>query len=341
MTNLIFTTPPRCLTIRIFLLLSFLFPGLLKSQQFGFYSMYQNNWQIICPAAPNFNFIKDNTVENILSLSYRQQWMGLKGSPSNYNAYFETMVENGRSKLNMKWGFGIYGESAGPLLNNTLYVNYAYPISFEGRRSYNGGNKLYIGFNAGYFNQRIDFNKINYQDGFDETVITVMQSQNLLSGQSYFEFSPSVYYTNTENFYIGVSSPRLVNTTKTGSNFQILNAKPQVHLIIGGYNENFTFQPSIWVRYQPGISYLSLIQNAPLSATINFRSQINKQLLLGIGLSTGQWLHLEAGWQLSGGNSRKQNGGKTRSINFAYDLPVYKTGFNLGQTAEVNLFFSL
>jgi hypothetical protein len=63
---------------------------------------------------------------------------------------------------------------------------------------------------------------------------------------------------------------------------------------------------------------------------------------LGLGVSTGRWIHFETGWQIGGGGKRSMNrGAKPILINFAYDLPFYRTGLNLGQTAEINLAFFL
>ena len=77
------------------------------------------------------------------------------------------------------------------------------------------------------------------------------------------------------------------------------------------------------------------------SATVNFKSQISKALTLGLGVSTGRWGHIESGWQIGGGKRSMNSQAKPILINFAYDLPFYRTGLNLGQTAEINITFFL
>jgi type IX secretion system PorP/SprF family membrane protein len=312
-------------------------PFLGAAQQFGFYSMHQKNWHIINPAAPNLAFIQTNEAENILNLSYRQQWIGVKGSPSSYNVHFETMVIDSREKLNTKYGFGLYGETAGALQNNTLYFNYAYPITLENSGRFRSESKLYIGFNAGYLHQRLNFANVRYADGIDETVENVIKEQKLFGGQSFFELTPGLFFTNGENFYMGLSSPRLIRTGLIDGSLKVLNPKPQAHFILGTYNEDRTIQPSMWLRWQSNIDYLSIVKNNPISATFNFKSQISKSLTLGLGVSTGRWVHFEGGWQL-GDNS---SSGKPLLLSFGYDLPFYKAGLNLGQTAEINLVFFL
>ena len=312
----------------------------INAQQLGFYALYQENWQVLNPAAPNTVFFKPKIqLLNVFNLAYRQQWIGVKGSPSNYNVHYETMFYSRSSKgLAAKMGGGLYGESAGPLLNNTLYFNYAYPINLGSQRSYRGGqHKLYIGFNAGYLNQRINFTgkNLSFKDGLDNTVQSIIGDQKLLNGQSFFELTPGLFYTNTESFYVGLSSPRLVNAGRVTEKFNVINSKPQVHLIAGGFNENRRFQPSLWLRWQSEIDYLSVIQNNPISATLNVKSQINESVTLGAGISTGQWFHLQAGWALGNQQRGSMSGDQSMMLQLSYDLPISKTGFNLGQTAEL------
>ncbi len=208
----------------------FLSPVLVSAQQFAFYSMYQRNWQIINPAAPNLAFIQTNDAENILNVSYRQQWIGIKDAPANYNVHFESMVIDSRKKLNTKYGFGLYGEPAGAFLNNTLYFNYAYPITLDYGR-YRSDHKLYMGFNAGYLHQRISLKSIRFEQNIaDETVDNILREQKIAGGQSFFELTPGIFYTNTESFYAGLSAPRLIALGKVNDAMQIINAKPEIHL---------------------------------------------------------------------------------------------------------------
>lgn len=314
----------------------------LHAQQFAFYTQFQNNWQVINPAAPHITFFQNKFTASVVNIAYRQQWIGTQGSPANYNVHFETMERiGGRSKFKTKWGFGLYGETAGVLLNNTLYGNYAYPINLSGRRS-GVQNKLYVGFNAGYMRQRINFGAINFKDGLDETTIQAFIDPQKLFRGNFFEFTPGVLFTNSENFYVGASSPRLILTGKTANTLKTINPKPQVHLIAGIYNDHLmTIQPSIWVRWQSSIDYQTLIANLPLSISAHFRSQLSKSLALGLGLSTGKWAHLESSWYL-GKSKRGMNSANTETIiHFAYDLPFGKTTFQLGQSAEmgVNIIF--
>jgi type IX secretion system PorP/SprF family membrane protein len=311
------------------------------TQQYAFYSMYQQNWQVINPAAPHFTFIETrNDVGNILNVSYREQWIGMKGTPRNYNIYYETMQSGARRELNAKWGFGLYGESAGVILNNSVYFNYAYPLSF-GSRFGKRKNKLFIGFNAGYFFQRVNTEGVNFDDPSDNAIYSFVNQGDSSRINNFFEVSPGLFFTNTNSFYVGISSPRLIKTGKAFSTFHVLNTKPQIHLLAGYFNENKTFQPSIWLRYQAGIDYLSLFDSSPVSATLKVKSQLNKALTVGAGLSTGKWLHLEGGWTLGTKKSYENYNASKLVIGFAYDLPIYKTGFSLGQTAEINLSFSL
>jgi type IX secretion system PorP/SprF family membrane protein len=317
---------------------------LLNAQQLGFYALYQENWQALNPAAPNIVILTANKPpRDVLNIGYRQQWIGVKGSPSNYNIHFEHLIKTKNranfGKLKPKMGGGIYGESAGPLLNNTLYFNYAFPLTFSGRR---GTNVLYLGFNAGYLYQRINFENrdLNFKDGLGESTIqSIIGAQKQFNGH-FFELTPGLFYTNSESFYVGLSSPRLVNAGRVSAKSNVLNSTPQVHLIAGGFNERRTFQPSLWLRWQSGIDYLSVIQNNPISATLNVKSQISKSIMVGAGISTGQWLHLEAGWALGGNQGGYGISDQSIRLQLSYDLPISKTGFNLGQTAELNFIFA-
>jgi type IX secretion system PorP/SprF family membrane protein len=317
----------------------------LNAQQLGFYALHQENWQILNPAAPNTVFFKPkNKLYNALNLGYRQQWIGVKGAPSNYNVHIEHMNYSASFRnLAPKIGGGLYGESAGPLLNNTLYFSYAYPLIFGSKRGSRGKqNVLYIGFNAGYLYRRINLNEsssLKFKDAIDETIITIGGTQKLFNG-SFFELTPGLFYTNTESFYVGLSSPRLVNAGKLTDKLNVINSHPQVHVIAGGFNENRSFQPALWLRWQSEIDYLSVFQNNPISATLNVKSEINESLTLGAGISTGQWFHFQAGWTLGSQNGGYGVNDKAIKLQLSYDLPISKTGFNLGQTAELNFIFA-
>ena len=325
------------LTSFVCIIALFLSPLSIKGQQFGFYSMYDKNWQVINPAALNPAFLQSDA-ENVLSASYRQQWVGVKGSPTSYNVNFEAVRIDSRSNTNPKYGMGLYGESAGALSANTIYFNYAYPLSFG--NSYVATDKLYLGFNAGYLYQRINIGNLRFENGVDETIDNILKSQASLGTQSFFELTPGLFYTNGQSFYLGLSAPRLLTAGKLKEGFKILNQRPQFHLITGFYNDERTVQPSLWVRWQPGIEYVSLIPQSPLSATAHFKSQITEELTLGLGVSTSRWVHFEVAWQL-GGDSRSMNASKPIFVSFNYDLPFYKSGLNLGQTVEINLLFYL
>jgi type IX secretion system PorP/SprF family membrane protein len=317
-------------------------PIALSAQQFAFYSMYQRNWQIINPAAPNIAFVQDKGAENIFNVSYRQQWIGVKDAPANYNVHFESMMIEKGKKLNAKYGFGLYGEPAGAIQNNTLYFNYAYPITLDFGHWSGRNRKLFFGFNAGYLHQRIAFKSVRFDQNIpDETVDNIIREQKVSGGQSFFELTPGLFYTNTESFYVGLSSPRLVTVGRVNNAVEIVNPKPQIHLIAGHFNEEMTFQPSVWLRWQSTIDNQSIIAKNPISATFNVKSQISKSLLLGLGVSSGKWIHLETGWQIGGTKKSMNATAKTILLNFAYDVPIGKTGLNLGQTAEVNLTFFL
>jgi type IX secretion system PorP/SprF family membrane protein len=315
----------------------------INAQQLGFYALHQENWQALNPAAPNKVFLQPrNQLLSVINTGYRQQWIGVKGSPSNYNVHFETMLYNNKNKgLATKLGGGLYGETAGPFLNNTLYFNYAYPLKLNKKRSYGNQNKLFIGFNAGYLYQRINFENrnLNFKDGLGESTIqTLIGAQKQYNGH-FFELTPGLFYTNTENFYVGLSSPRLINAGRVTEKSNVINSTPQVHLIAGLIN-NRSFQPALWLRWQSEIDYLSLIQNNPISATLIVKSEINRSVTLGAGISSGQWFHFQAGWALGSQNGGYGISDQAIKLHLSYDLPISKTGFNLGQTAELNFAFA-
>ena len=305
------------------------------AQQFAFYSMYQNNWHIINPAAPSLTILEMET-QNIVNVSYRQQWIGINGSPSNYNIDFEHDELKGN---NAKWGLGLYGETAGALVNNTLYCNYAYPITLGGTKK--NPEQLFIGFNAGYLLQQINFNGINFQNGIDQTAKDYINDQKIFNGQGYFEWTPGLFYTNNQNVYVGLSAPRLVTAGKFGGSPKVFNPTPQVQLMAGMYekyeDKEYSFQPSIWLRWQSTIDYESIIKNSPISATVSLKKRIAEEVTLGMGISSSKEIHFETGWAIREG---KYWDDPSFQINIAYDLPLYQTGFNLGQTGEVNLVFA-
>lgn len=162
------------------------------------FSQYFNLPLSVNPAATgNFNNAASITA------NFRQQWRGV-GLPYNtgyFNGEFRILKNKITNDNRLGVGIGgMYDESlGGGLKTNMLSTSTAYNINLGG---YKSKNFLGIGIGGSYFNRRIDFTKIDFQQqftsgGFDTNLPT--GETGLQALKNVFDINAGISYTYTDD----------------------------------------------------------------------------------------------------------------------------------------------
>jgi type IX secretion system PorP/SprF family membrane protein len=179
---------------KIFTLLCFVcfFGHAAFSQQDPMFTKYMFNSLHYNPA---YAGAKDHLA---IGLLYRNQWWGIDGAPVTQTFTIHTPLRNKRVGV----GFSAYNDVIGPSKQMGANFSYAYriPMGNDGR------GKLAIGLQGGVTNWRADFSKIT------------LANQTLAVDEAFMEQQPNYWLPNfgagiyyyTQHFYVGFSSPRLI-----------------------------------------------------------------------------------------------------------------------------------
>ncbi len=247
---------------KIGILLSVLLSSLgAMGQQEALYSQYMFNKLAINPA---YAGSRDSLFATAL---YRTQWVGLKGAPET-----KTISLDG-SFRNSKLGFGVqvFNYNIGITNLNGGSLSYAYRIFME-------NSTLAFGLQGGATHIKADLNSVNLGNETPDRAFL----QNL--DQVLWNFGAGIYY-NTERFYVGFSTPHLLNKRQnlnSDQNTNDLSSRQYVHLFVSsGYifdlGEDFKIKPSVLFKG---------IQGSPIQIDINTSLYIKELLSVGLQYRT-------------------------------------------------------
>jgi hypothetical protein len=104
-------------------------------------------------------------------------------------------------------------------------------------------------------------------------------------------------------------------------------------------------EPSIWIRYAPGLGYQTLGANIPLSTDLNLRyhsygRRDEMTFWTGGGVSTSKYFHVEAGMHLPLGALLNDPSDKV-SMGITLSFPFAQNGLNLGNSAELTIAYAM
>jgi type IX secretion system PorP/SprF family membrane protein len=229
------------------------------AQQDPMYSMYLFDKMLINPAYTGSSNWAVGT------LKYRQQFIGMDGSPVTETFNFHSPVQ----KKHIGWGFKIINDKIAVNSNINASLFYAYHLNFA-------GGKLSFGLEGGIYNRKIDFTKLILNNPIDNSIPSIPMNSTVPDG------SCGIYYQKKQ-FYAGLSDCHLLGNT---FNYKTTNA-PKSHLysnlnyIMGNIfdlNEKWSFEPSMLVKYQPA---------APIQADVNAMLAYKNFIAAGVQYRTG------------------------------------------------------
>lgn len=158
----------------------------LFAQQDAMFTKYMFNSLSYNPA---YAGSKEHIAANLI---HRTQWWGIEGAPQTQSLIAHTPMPNNRVGM----GLSVVNDKIGPTNSIQAYLSYAYRIPM-------GKGKLSVGLQGGLMNWRADWSKLTLQNGGDVAFEEANPSRMLPN------FGVGVYYY-TKNFYVGASSPQLI-----------------------------------------------------------------------------------------------------------------------------------
>ncbi len=203
----------------------------LFSQQDAMFTKYMFNSLVYNPA---YAGAKDHLAVGLL---HRTQWWGIKGGPNTQSFSIHTPMKNERVGI----GLSAVNDVIGPTHSIQANVSYAYRIPI-------GKGRLSIGLQGGVMNWRADWTKLSLETQGDEAFAEVDPSLWLPN------FGAGIYYF-TDKFYIGLSSPHLIeydlrkdniNTSQWAKQFRHYYFATGIAIPLRG--EALIFKPSILIK---------------------------------------------------------------------------------------------
>ena len=227
----------------------------LHAQQDAQYTQYMYNTVSVNPA-----YAGSRGHLSIAAL-YRNQWLGLDGAP-------ETQTLNIHTPMGYRGvglGLSIVNDKIGPTSETYFDVDFSYTIqtSWEGRLSF--------GLKASAHMLDIRYSEL---DEFE--VDPQLQSQQDIRNKFSPNIGAGVYY-HTDRFYVGLSAPRILETTHFDES-SVSTAKEQINMyFITGYvwdlNPFLKFKPTLLTK---------AVQGAPLQVDLSANFMLNEKFIGGV-----------------------------------------------------------
>ena len=170
-------------------------------------------------------------------LSYRKQWMGMKGSPDIKSVSLHTPMKNNRVAVGLIGQFMSYGFTDA----SSLYATYAYHLKI-------GKGKLSMGLKGGFDRSNTDFTGILLSSGGDPVFAPTDKPYMLPN------VSAGLYYFN-EKYFAGFAVPAFLSYSRTTTGaVQAYHSFGSYDLMFSSgalisFSDFFRFKPSILLDY--------------------------------------------------------------------------------------------
>jgi len=223
-----------------------------EAQQDPQYTQYMYNMNVVNPA---YAGLKEGLALNLL---YRNQWSSLDGSP-------ETFTLAAHSPIGEKTGLGlsIIRDELGPVRETNAYADFSYNLQISNKF------QLSLGLKAGATFHEVGLTGLDLQDPGDPFF-----SQNINSTYPNIGTGAFLY---SDNFYVGVSVPNLLNSVHLEENGLKFGSETNHYFVTSGYvfeaTENLKLKPSVLVKSA---------FDAPTSFDVNMNALFLEKFELGV-----------------------------------------------------------
>lgn len=233
----------------------------MNAQQDPQFSHYMYNTISVNPA-----YAGSRGVLNITGL-HRSQWIGLEGAPTSQTLTLNTPLRNRK----MGFGLSVVNDKIGPLNQTFIYGDYSYTVRLTEKL------KLAFGLKAGinWFQPKIStLNTIQNNDpSFVGSTMESVIKPNIGAG----------IYLHRDDWYIGASSPRLVQNKFNLGGSDTTSVLEERHMFfIAGYL--WTVNPQL--KLKP-TAQLKMVQDAPMSIDATLEALIRNKFSIGASIDIG------------------------------------------------------
>ncbi len=246
---------------------------------------------------------------------HRSQWVGLEGGPETQTLSIHTPLRNDQIGL----GLSFINDKLGYENFSYLYGDFSYTIQTSEEA------KLAFGIKAGFTHYNIDQELLNDPSVINDPFFNDVSNR----------WSPNVgagLYWHTNRWYIGLSTPRLLNTDYNNGgngNIDYVALERLSYYFTGGYvfdlNETTKLKPSILLKATNG---------APLSFDISANFLFNEVFWIG-----GGYRFNESAAAIGGIADFQVT--KQLRIGYAYEYPISDIRPYTSGTHEILLMFEI
>jgi len=280
--------------------------GLANAQQDPMFTHYMFNTLWMNPAYAGTR--EAMTITGI----HRSQWVGFDGAPQDQSLTLHTPVLNGKLGL----GLSVVNDRIGPVKSTMIALDLAYHIRLTKK------SKLGLGI-KGLLNM--------YSNSL--STIKINNETDASFGQNYSATLPNagagIYYYR-EKFYIGLSTPRLLENKPDGSLASSAREQRHYFLILGTVipmNKNLKFKPTGFVKATEGAPVqgeitTSFLMYDKLSLGAMYRSGDGIGALVGFSFTDQFTVGYSYDWSLANTTGKYNSG--SHEIMLRYDL-IYRS----------------
>lgn len=268
-------------------------------QQLPIFSQYQEGDHFTNAALLSNEFLKQG-LNSTASLTYRNQWTGIKDAPRTVLGRFE----NWNDENNFFFGSSMIYDQTGPTSFFGIYGKAGYGIEF------NKDWMLSVALSGGLVQYRIKAGKLNFLEEGD------VAQNNTTKLYPDVGMGAVLYYD--KKYYLGFSMPQVIGlNTKFSNNENDFNIQRVRHYYATGgglfpINNNW-IEVNLYGRYVP---------NIPALVGINFRYDFNNLFWIGAGGSNAGAISMEGGLILNIGDYGSP-------LRVGYGITNYFSEFNL------------
>ena len=269
-----------------------------SAQQLPQFTQYVYNTMSVNPA-----YAGSRETLNITAL-HRNQWAGIEGNPTTSTLSIHTPIRFS----NLGIGLSYINDNLGFEKTNYVYadISYTVPISAE--------VNMAVGLKGGFTNYRLstpDENDPFFAGGFTEW------NPNIGAG----------IYISSNQWYVGVSSPRVLNTDLNQGEFQALerNSYYAIAGMVFDLSQNTKFKPTAILKYTNGApatyditANLLFFEKFWLGASYRFNDADSFGIVMDYAISNA--FRLGYAYDVPTAQVRPYSGG-THEVILIYELP--------------------
>lgn len=252
-------------------LAAWLWSDLAHGQQDPLFSQYYFN-----PLSINSGYAGARNSLNATFIA-REQWVGAEGRPRTHAFSMHTPLKN----ESLAFGFNFMRDQVGPVQTTAVAADIAYRFQVSKKA------RLALGLKGGVNMFAAALTELENTDPNDLAFAQNLQNTPLPN------FGVSAYWWS-EEFFLGLSAPRLVENPVEMGTDMIQNQERRHFFLMGGYtfpmSRDLKFQPTFLTRYVAG---------APLSIDLNANFYIHEWLWLGASARFGDSFGLIAAFRVS------------------------------------------